>query len=258
MTLDIARLERELQDEDFFTQWVYRAEVGSTMDVARELADRRAPEGTIVIAERQTAGRGRRGREWVSLPGGLWVSLLLRPQIELCQAGCISILTAVAIADALQDHYGIGVRVKWPNDLMLQGKKLGGVLVELATVAQRIDWLITGLGINGNNSIPEGARIPAISLSNALEHPVELEACLMVILREIARFYRVFLREGFEPIRQRWEELSALEDGIWVQKGEERFEAQVKGLSTLGKLIVERSGRIEELMAEEVTLSLKE
>lgn len=257
MSLDVVRLRQDLQHESFFAQWIYRDEVGSTMDLVRELADLGAPEGTVVIAGRQTRGRGRRGRGWESPLGGAWFSLLLRPSVELCRSGCISVLLAVAIARALREQYALPVSVKWPNDLFLERKKLGGMLIELSTVGERIEWLIAGIGINVNNSLPRETRIPSISLSSALAHPIELEEFFSVTLMVIARSYLRFLKEGFEPIRQKWAELSALHEGIWVQKGEERFEAHVRGLSDLGKLIVERAGRIEELAAEEVTLSLK-
>jgi BirA family biotin operon repressor/biotin-[acetyl-CoA-carboxylase] ligase len=257
MGLDIDRLCAALKDEHFYRQWIYREEVGSTMDTAREEAERGAPEGTIVIAGRQMGGRGRRGRAWESPEGGLWFSLLLRPSFELCQSGCIAVLLAVAAAQALRERYALPVLVKWPNDLLLHQKKLGGILVELVSVGKRIDWLIAGMGINVNNPLPQEARTSPISLRQALGHPVELEDCLAVILRDIARTYRQFLRAGFEPIHQRWSEFSALSAGVLVHRGENRFDAQVRGLSELGRLIIERAGRIEELVADEVTLNLK-
>jgi len=257
MALDITRLRRALENESFFREWIYRDEVHSTMDLARERAEADAPEGTIVIAGRQMAGRGRRGRGWESSEGGLWFSLLLRPPIELCQAGCLSVLLAVAVAQALREHYALPVLIKWPNDLLLNSKKLGGILAELVSVGGRFDWLIVGIGINVNNPLPQGARIPPISLSEALGRLVPLEDCFAVVLKGIAQEYRRFLGEGFESVQQRWPEFSALSDGVWIHKGERRFEARICGLSELGELIVERAGRIEELAAEEVTLSIK-
>jgi BirA family biotin operon repressor/biotin-[acetyl-CoA-carboxylase] ligase len=256
--LDLASLRRLLADESFFREWIYQGEVHSTMEMAKERAEAGAPEGTIVIAGRQTTGRGRRGRSWESPEGGVWFSLLLRPSSELGQAGCISVLLAVAAAQALKGHYMLPVLIKWPNDLLLNGKKLGGILTELATVGGCLEWLIAGVGINVNNPLPREARIPPTSLSQALGHPVPLEECFASALKGIAHAYMQFLREGFEPIRQRWSEFSALNDGIWVHQGEKRFEAHVRGLSEQGKLMVERAGRIEELVADDVTLSIKE
>lgn len=258
MSLNVVGLRNELKSEGFFTEWFYQESVSSTLDIAREMAEAGAPEGTVVIAGRQTAGRGRLGRYWESPPGGAWFSLLLRSLRDLGQAGCISVLSAVAIAQALRERYALPVRVKWPNDLFLYGKKLGGILVELSSMGSRIDWLILGAGINVNNPLPKKTRVSPISLAVALARPVELEDFYCVSLQALARSYLRFLREGFAPIRQCWRELSLLEDGVWVQKGEERFMAHVRGLSELGKLVVEREGRIEELSAEEVTLGVKE
>lgn len=257
MALDVARLRSTLRDEPLFSEWIYQDEVRSTMDIARREAESGAPEGTLVIAGRQRSGRGRRGRSWESPEGGIWFSLLLRPPIELCQSRCMAVLLAVAAAQALRERYALPVLVKWPNDLLLDHKKLSGILVELASTGGRVDWLIAGMGINVNNPLPNEARIPPISLAKALGHPVPLEDCLAGILKEVGRAYRQFLQAGFEPIRQRWAELSALDDGVWIYKGERRFEAHVQGLSELGKLIVERAGQIEELVADEVTLSIK-
>jgi BirA family biotin operon repressor/biotin-[acetyl-CoA-carboxylase] ligase len=256
--LNVVRLSNELRSEGFFAQWLYQESVSSTLDLARGMAEKGAPEGTVVIAGRQTAGRGRLGRFWESPPGGAWFSLLLRSLRDLGQAGCISVLSAVAIAQALRERYELPVLVKWPNDLFLYGKKLGGILVELSSVGARIDWLILGVGINVNNPLPQGTRVAPISLAVALSRCVALEDFYRVTLKALARSYLMFLREGFEPIRQCWKELSLLEDGVWVRKGQERFLARVRGLSQLGKLVVEREGRIEELVAEEVTLGLKE
>jgi len=254
MALDLGRIEKELGSEELFRELIFFDEAGSTMDLLRLRAEAGAPEGTAVLAGRQTSGRGRRGRSWESPEGGLWFSLLLRPAIEPRLAGCISVSIALSSAQALRERYRLPVLVKWPNDLILEGRKLGGILIELATRGERIDWLIVGLGLNVNNPLPEGARIPPISLSEALGGPVELEGVFVVVFRGIARGYLGFLREGFGPVRARWAQLSALEDGIWVERYGERFRAEVKGLSEEGKLIVERGGRLEELAAEEVTV----
>jgi len=258
MAFDLALLEDALKDEGFFREWIYREEVPSTMDLIRERAEAGAPEGTVAIARRQTAGRGRRGRSWASPEGGAWFSLLLRPPIELGQAGCLSVLLAVAVAWALRERYSVPVSVKWPNDLFLEGMKLGGVLIELSSTAGRIDWIVAGMGINVNNPIPPGLESVAVSLAEALEREVALEDFYIGVLRSIVREYRWFLEEGFELVRARWEDISALEVGeeILVQRGGERFEARVRGLSELGRLLIERAGRVEELVSEDVTLSL--
>lgn len=258
MSLDLGHLEGALADAAPFGRWIYLEDVDSTMDVARARAEAGAPEGTLVLAGAQQRGRGRRGRDWTSPRGGIWLSLVLRPRIAQDRVGCFSILLALAIAEALRDRYGLSVRVKWPNDLLIGRKKLGGVLIELATVSTRVDWLIAGIGLNVNNPLPQDARVPPTSLRHALGHPVSLEETISVIVRAVARRYAQFQREGFAPVRAQWGALSALGVGerVWVERNGERFEALVRGLSEGGELLVERDHRLEALVVGDVTLSL--
>jgi BirA family biotin operon repressor/biotin-[acetyl-CoA-carboxylase] ligase len=233
------------------------------MDVARELAGRGAPEGTIVIAGEQTAGRGRHGRAWRSPPGGAWFSLVLRPEIEPQAAGQVAVLLGVALAEALREAYGVPVAVKWPNDLWLRSRKLGGILIELSASGGQLDWLVAGIGVNVNNPAPRGTgmKASAISLGEVLGKLAQLEDFYVQALRGIARGYQRFRAEGFEPVRQAWPQLSLLREGdrVWVEGASERRAARVVGLSALGRLVVEweRDRRVEELIAEEVTLNVE-
>lgn len=258
MAISERRLRRELAREPFFGDEGERVDVfpelSSTMDVMRERAESGAPEGTVVVSERQLRGRGRRGRTWSSPVGGAWLSLLLRPEEERRPVSSLSVLSAVGTARALHEAYGVPITVKWPNDLLINRRKLGGILIDLASSGESLTRAIVGVGINVNNEPPE--RIPSISLSEALGRPVELEACVASILRGIAHWYGTFLTEGFDVVRGEWERLSAVDVGeeIWVVRQDERYEARVRGLSKLGELLVERDGRTESLVAEEVTL----
>ncbi len=266
-SLDLERVRAALPPEaaSFYHGWHYLPSVGSTMDVARALAGRGAPEGTLVLAGEQTAGRGRHGRAWHSPPGGAWFSLVLRPEIEPQAAGQVAILLGVALAEALREAYGVPVAVKWPNDLWLRSRKLGGILIELSAVGERLDWLVAGIGVNVNNPAPRGTGMgaPAISLGEALGKLAPLEDFYVPALRGIARGLQRFRAEGFEPVRQAWPQLSLLREGdrVWVEgAGEgERRAARVVGLSALGRLVVEweRDRRVEELIAEEVTLNVE-
>lgn len=130
----------------------YRPEIDSTNLWAKRLAAAGAPDGTAVIAEKQTTGRGRLGRNWDSAAGlGLWISLILRPQINTSDLAVITILTAVSIARAIAAQTGIQVEVKWPNDLLYQGKKLTGILAELNGEMDRVNYLVVGTGVNVNH-----------------------------------------------------------------------------------------------------------
>jgi BirA family biotin operon repressor/biotin-[acetyl-CoA-carboxylase] ligase len=226
----------------------------STNDRLKDLAQWGAPEGTVIIAKEQTSGKGRLGRRWDSPRGGAWFSLLLRPPISVEQAGCIAILIAVSLARALREGWGMPVGVKWPNDLYVRGKKLGGVLIELSSRLDKIEWLVVGIGVNVNNALPTEARVPPTSLACELGRPVPLEEFFERALAAIAHDYERFLSEGFEFVRQRWQGLSVLPPRISVRTSTEEISAQVLGLAPSGRLIVRTDEGLRELKSEEVTL----
>lgn len=232
------------------------AQLGSTNDYLKARAQSGAPEGTVIIAKEQTAGKGRLGRSWTSPQGGAWFSLLLRPPIPAEQAGCISILIAVSLAQTIQERWKVPTGVKWPNDLYARDRKLGGILIELNSYSDKIEWLIAGIGVNVNNEPPIQTRVPATSLSRELGKAINLEEFFDVALDAIARDYGRFLLEGFEFVRKEWQKLSVLPQRIEVESDTERFDADVLGLSPLGKLIVRTRERVRELTSEEVTLCL--
>lgn len=228
----------------------------STNDYLKELARSGVSEGTVVIAREQTAGKGRLGRAWVSPVGGAWFSLLLRPPISVRQAGGISVLIAVSLARAIREHWRVPVGVKWPNDLYVSDKKLGGILIELSSQGESIEWLVAGIGINVNNEPPKDTRVPATSLAHELGKQISLEEFFDTVLEAIARDYQRFLAEGFEFIRQRWKELSVLTQRIGISISTELLKVEVLGLAESGTLIVRTEEGVRELSSEEVTLCL--
>ncbi len=134
--------------------------IASTNTKAYQLAQQDAAEWTVVVSEVQTEGRGRAGKTWESPRGGLWFSVILRPAIKASKAGLLQILAAVATRDAIEEETGQKVRVKWPNDLVLDEEKLGGILVEAKMVKDAISFAIVGIGVNVNQterSLPQGA-----------------------------------------------------------------------------------------------------
>ncbi len=246
--------------------------LSSTNDALKGLACGGAPEGAVVIAREQTAGRGRFGRRWLSPKGGAWFSLLLRPPIPVEQAGCIAILIAVSLARALREGWGVPVGVKWPNDLYVphphslsvdgegglqagvRYQKLGGILIELSTNAAQIEWLVAGIGVNVNNELPPEARVPPTSLACELGHPVPLEDFFERALTALAHDYERFLSEGFAFVHAHWQELSVLPPRVLVKTDSGEIAAEVLGLSQSGKLVVHTGEGVRELAAEEVTL----
>ncbi|MGQ0645187.1 MAG: biotin--[acetyl-CoA-carboxylase] ligase, partial [Elusimicrobiota bacterium] len=138
----------------------------STQDEAKRLALSGAAEGTLVAAERQTRGRGRLGRPWVSPPGGLWYSLVLRPSLSPGRVPALTLVAALDWARVIRRRTGLPAEVKWPNDVWIGGRKAAGVLAEMSSEADRVHWVVLGVGVNVNNPAPRGVRAPAASLSD--------------------------------------------------------------------------------------------
>ena len=130
----------------------YFKEIDSTNTKAKDLAQGGAPEGTVVIAEKQTKGRGRRGRTWLSPEGdGIYATLILRPAMSPGEAPRITLMTAVAVAEALLSLIQIDIRIKWPNDILVNGRKLAGILTEITADMDAVNYIVVGLGLNVNN-----------------------------------------------------------------------------------------------------------
>ncbi|MBI3292842.1 MAG: biotin--[acetyl-CoA-carboxylase] ligase, partial [Elusimicrobia bacterium] len=149
------------------------AVIGSTQSEAKRLADAGASEGTLVIAERQRKGRGRLGRSWASPPGGLWCSLVLRPQILPAAAPQLTLVASLAVTDAIAKVTDLRPAIKWPNDVLVEGKKVCGILTEIGIQGNCLQWAIVGIGINVNNEIPPSLIHRAISLQAVVGRPVD-------------------------------------------------------------------------------------
>ncbi len=189
-------------------------ETDSTNSRARELAAGGAPEGTLVVAEGQSHGRGRRQRTWFSPPFlGIYASLVVRPAIPPGEAPRMAILTAVAVADALRSETGLPATIKWPNDILAGGRKIAGILLELATDMGAVDYLVIGVGINVN--VPSGLFPPEIrplATSVLAETGRELPrvGLLRRCLESLEAWYGRFTAEGFAPVLARWKDMSRM------------------------------------------------
>ena len=209
----------------------------STNKTAYRLADDGAEEWTVIISEIQTKGRGRRGRIWKSPKGGLWLSVVLRPRIRPEEASILQFLGSNACRRAIENSSGIGAKTKWPNDLILDSRKLGGILVEIKLVQHRIAFAIMGIGINVNLG-PQRLPVGAISLSEYSGRVYDVEAILKAFLRSLAQLYQ----RPWDPsqaVREWWE--NCIHKGKLVEVETER--EVVKGMNTgideLGHLIVQ-------------------
>jgi BirA family biotin operon repressor/biotin-[acetyl-CoA-carboxylase] ligase len=189
---------------DFYTL-VERGRVTSSNDVAKDLAAADAPEGTLVRVREQTAGRGRYGRDWTSPPGNLYMSLILRPDCAVAEAAQIGWLAAIAVGEALASLIGPAaeIRHKWPNDVLVGGRKIAGILLESASgEGANVDWVVAGIGVNVAH-YPEGARHPATDLG-AEGASASVEDTLAALGRAFEPWYHRWRREGFAPVRAAW------------------------------------------------------
>ncbi|MBI4338480.1 MAG: biotin--[acetyl-CoA-carboxylase] ligase [Chloroflexi bacterium] len=254
--LDVERVRSSLATAPLGHRILYLREVTSTMDVARQEALLRgAEEGLVVVAEEQTAGRGRFGRAWVSAPGeNLSFSVVLFP--GHWASARLSIAASVAVMRAVRRVTGLEPSLKWPNDVRLGGGKVSGILVETAVLDGQVRHAILGIGINVNadpsGRLSEG--YDATCLAKELGLPVSREAVLQAVLEELGAIYHEL--KGWGDAWQEWgTSLETLGRGVRVQFGDQVEEGMAQGVDGDGNLVLRRAdGSLVTLTAGEVTL----
>jgi BirA family biotin operon repressor/biotin-[acetyl-CoA-carboxylase] ligase len=188
--------------------------VDSTNTVAFRLAMNGAQEGEVVVVESQAAGKGRMGRRWESPPGvNIYLSIILRPPFPPNKMPLITLMTAVACAESIEEVTGVLPSIKWPNDLLIGEKKLGGILTEADLELDRINFVVVGIGINVNmprSAFPPSIRDTATSLQEALGKQVSRVTLIQALFRRFELWYKRFKEDRGEEIRRRWEELSQI------------------------------------------------
>jgi len=233
--------------------------VVSTNDVIWELADRGAAEGTVVFADEQTRGRGRLGRTWWSPRGqGIWMSVLLRPPARGGSVPMTTVVGALAVADAILAETRLPARIRWPNDVILDGKKVAGVLVE-ARERPAGRELVLGIGINvlgGQSDMPSEFAGLATSLSEAAGREIERTAIARALLRELDRWYQIKLEGNADAVNERWRELSAtLGSRIVLEEQGRRYEGDVIDVDVrLGLALRLSRGTIRNFRGEHVSV----
>lgn len=230
----------------------------STNRVGTELGYAGEPEGVVILAEEQTAGRGRAGRSWHSeRASGIYVTLLLRPRISPMQAPVLTMMAGLSARTAIQAQTGLQIDLKWPNDLMLNEKKLGGILTEMHADTSMVRFVIVGIGINVNQEkFPGELSAIATSLREETGRNISRLELLARLLREFESDYNRFLREGAPFITERFTKASSYAVGkkVRVANGPEAFAGVTAGLSPEGLLQVERDdGKVVVVIAGDVT-----
>lgn len=246
------------------TKWLGRTvkvmkTVDSTNLEAKRLAEAGAPHGTLVTAEEQTAGKGRRGRSWISVPGqGVWMSFVLRPEIELENSSMLTLVAALAVEKGIKDAAGIDGRIKWPNDVLVNGKKVCGILTELSAQMDELNYIVVGIGINANmKQFPEEVREKAASLLVETGETVDRTRLLCQVLKHFEQDYEIFKKtEDFSMLMEEYNSLLAHYDQeIKVVRGKDEYICRSGGINRRGELTVTDSlGRTQEIFSGEVSI----
>jgi BirA family transcriptional regulator, biotin operon repressor / biotin---[acetyl-CoA-carboxylase] ligase len=231
------------------------AELDSTNEEAKRQAVAGAPAGILIWAGTQRAGRGRRGRAWVSVPGNLYMSLLLRPERPAGAAAQLGFAAALAVGEALLPLLPqvVDLAYKWPNDVLVGGRKISGILLESQAAEEgRVDWLVVGIGVNVV-SFPEDSEHPATSLAAVGAAPVALQALLEAVARGFHFWYERWLAEGFAPLREAWlARARGLGQPIRVRLPRGESQGRFAGLDEEGALLLDTGTALSRITAGDV------
>lgn len=221
---------------------VHSFEVDSTNTKARSLVAEGAPQGTLVVAEYQTGGRGRLGRRWYSPPGqGLYLSLIIRPDLSLQEAPKLNMLLAVVTAEATAEKSGQPVDLKWPNDIVINGRKAGGILIEIGSDMDRLEYAIAGVGLNVSTTrFPGSLNRSATSVFRESRRSISRTDLLQALLRRLEAAWDHQRAFGFRRVRRRYADLTGLVGRpLRVQASGRTIAGRVKKINRFGALVVE-------------------
>jgi len=247
-----------LNTHDLGQELHWYEELGSTNDRAKELAEEGAEHGEVVIAEAQTAGRGRRGRSWVSPPRkNLYFSVVLRPELPPARAPELTLVASVALCDALR-LAGVEAGIKWPNDLLASGRKIAGVLTELAAEPDRVHWAVLGAGVNVNarrEDFPEELRDEATSVLIERGQPAPRALLAAACFTALEDWLDRHAEEGFGPIREAWRARTVTLGREVVAKADGReIAGTAEDIDETGALLVRGPAGLERVLAGDVKL----
>jgi BirA family biotin operon repressor/biotin-[acetyl-CoA-carboxylase] ligase len=226
-----------------------------------EMAASGSPEGTVVIAETQTGGKGRLGRKWISPKGNLYVSVILRPDVPLQKAPLITLMGAVAVATAIRTTCGLEAGIKWPNDILVAGKKVSGLLTEMSAEQDRVRHTVLGIGVDVNmelETLPSEVRALVTTLAAASGRTIDRTVLLRQLLRDLDRWYRIFLSNGPEVLRE-WRSLNlTIGNRVAVSGAGETLEGLARGIDEEGRLVIGLDdGTVRTVAAGDVTILKK-
>ena len=243
-----------LKTKDFGKRILYFDSLSSTMDMATQLALKEANEGTVILAETQVKGRGRLGRIWHSPKyKGLYFSIILRPKIALEKASIITLLAAIGICEGIKNYCALDVQIKWPNDLMVRNKKLGGILTEIKAEVDEVNFMVIGVGLNINND-KKSLISQATSLMQEKGEDLSRLAVLQSILYRLEVNYSLFKAKGPLAIVDKWRQFSlTLGKRVKVYSHKEHIEGEAVDVDSDGGLLIRLdSGLTQKVFAGDV------
>jgi len=237
----------------------YFEKVPSTNAVAKQQARKGAKEGTTIIAETQTRGKGRLNRPWTSPEGGVWLSIILRPEMKAEEALKITLATAVAVANALRKMFRLKAEIKWPNDVLVNGKKVCGILAEAASKEKTVDFVVVGIGINANlgvNVLPKKLQATATTLREVLKSDVDAEKLICVLLKEFEDRYKMLKAKKFKTLLDEWRGMAVfLGKKVEIFGFGEKFGGMAVDIDDDGALIVKLAdGTTRKVVSGDVTV----
>ena len=251
------KISENLETEEIGKEILCFRKVFSTNSIAKFLANHNAEDGTVLISEIQTKARGRSGKKWEAPDGGIWMSLILRPQVPPARIGLITLATGVAIAKSIRS-LGLDAKIKWPNDVLIHGDKISGVLTEVNATFNEIDWIVVGIGIDSNISLEdfsEDIRPGTTTLTEELPAEIDENELIAIFLNEFEEVYKLYKDGEVEAILKDWRELSDT-IGKYVnitQTGGKITQGYVVGINNEGSLIIERQdGALEKIISGEL------
>ncbi len=238
----------------------YEETVESTQKIALRLSLEGVPEGTAVISEEQTGGRGRLGRQFYSPKyTGVWMSIILRPTLPPQKAPQLTLITAVAVVQAIEEVTGLNPQIKWPNDILIDGKKVTGILTEMQAESDRIDSVIIGIGLNVNQEkedYPEELRSIATSLFIESGKKINRAELTRELLLKLEKLYLLYLEEGFYPIKLLWESYAvSIGKTITARMLNGSLRGKAMGITDDGVLLMEdEAGKIHQIYSADIEL----
>ncbi|USK58608.1 biotin--[acetyl-CoA-carboxylase] ligase [Peribacillus asahii] len=236
----------------------YEESVETTQKIAHKLSNEGAPEGTLVVAEEQRGGKGRLMRPWYSPKyTGVWMSLILRPSIPFHQAPQLTLLAAVAVVQAIENTTELKPQIKWPNDILINRKKVTGILTELQAESDRIHSVIIGIGMNINQKqtdFPEELQDIATSLAIAGGQNISRAKVIQEVLIRLEALYELYLAEGFLPIKGLWESYAvSLGQEIKATTVNETIVGKALGITDAGVLLLEdKNGKVHSIYSADI------